>query len=169
MCCEVGERVYTLPLSTPLMSSSDPYYSLIWVLYPNLCLHYHGILPMFSLGLPPIILIRMPVTKFRAYSNKVWLRILIYLKWRYFQIRLYLQAQTIGTQICLQEESTLSHFFFFAGFPMDGKDIGKHFRDMREGTISLNNYLDGHPQNIWLRYDIPWKIKHKCINYRGHS
>lgn len=39
-------------------------------------------------------------------------------------------------------------FFFFAGFPMDGKDIVKHFRHTREGIISLNNYLDGHPQNV---------------------
>ena len=46
-------------------------------------------------------------------------------------------------------------FFFFAGFPMGGKDIVKHFRDMRERTISLNNYLDGHLQNVCLRYDIP--------------
>lgn len=45
--------------------------------------------------------------------------------------------------------------YFFAGFPMGGKDIVKHFRDMRERTISLNNYLDGHLQNVCLRYDIP--------------
>lgn len=31
-------------------------------------------------------------------------------------------------------------FFFCASFPMDGKDIVKHFRDMREGTISLNGW-----------------------------
>lgn len=38
--------------------------------------------------------------------------------------------------------------FFFSVFPMDGKDIVKHFRGMRKGTTSLNNYLDGHSQNV---------------------